>query len=142
MKFLNIKEFGTFIFIIKHKIKEESLRKCSIFLSIKPNSIFNEVSQEKGFICPEYSIIRYQIIRSISNQLNLDKTTFNEMPIESEYYKTKKAKLFSYYSKVISLNSLLYKVPKLRDKNMEKELICNSCNRNSIVELCFSVLAL
>jgi len=88
------KEFGTFIFIIKHKIKEESLRKCSIFLSIKPNSIFNEVSQEKGFICPEYSIIRYQIIRSISNQLNLDKTTFNEMPIESEYYKTKKGKAF------------------------------------------------
>ena len=59
------KEFDVPISITKHKIKEE-IRKSSIPLDIKSKLIFNEVSQEMGLICPEYSTIRSQIIKSIN----------------------------------------------------------------------------
>jgi len=53
------------ILIAKHKIKEE-IKKNSIPMDIKPKHILNAVSQEMGFICPEYSTIRSQIIRNIN----------------------------------------------------------------------------
>ncbi|KAL6604412.1 hypothetical protein U3516DRAFT_558150, partial [Neocallimastix sp. 'constans'] len=52
------KEFDVSISISKHKINDE-IRKCSIPLGIKPKGIFNEVSQEIGFICPEYKTIKF-----------------------------------------------------------------------------------
>ena len=42
-----------------------------------------------GFICPEYKTIKPQITRKINNQLLRDITTFDDIPDESEYYKTK-----------------------------------------------------
>ncbi|KAG4085207.1 hypothetical protein H8356DRAFT_1361944 [Neocallimastix lanati (nom. inval.)] len=50
--------------------------------------IFNEISQDMGLICPEFNSIRTQIIRSQNKQLLSDITTFEEIPEESEYYKT------------------------------------------------------
>ena len=62
-------------------------------MNIKPKRLFNEVfSLEMGFICPEYNTVRSQITRSINKQLHPDPgaTTFDEIPEESEYYKTKR----------------------------------------------------
>ena len=57
-------------------------------MDIRPKHIFNEISQDMGLICPEFNSIRTQIIRSQNKQLLSDITTFEEIPEESEYYKT------------------------------------------------------
>ena len=87
------KKFEASISITKHKINEE-IRKSSIPMDLKPKHIYNEVSQEIGFICPEYNSIRSQIIRKINKQLPPDVKTFDEIPEESEYYKTERGKNF------------------------------------------------
>jgi len=48
--------------------------------------IFNEVSHEMGFECPEYKSVRSQIIRNINKQLLPDIKTFEEIPDESIYF--------------------------------------------------------
>ena len=63
-------------------------------MDLKPKHIYNEVSQEIGFICPEYNSIRSQIIRKINKQLPPDVKTFDEIPEESEYYKTERGENF------------------------------------------------
>ncbi|KAL6605509.1 hypothetical protein U3516DRAFT_906987 [Neocallimastix sp. 'constans'] len=52
--------------IAKHKIKDE-ITKSSIPLGIKPKPIYNEVSHEMRFTCPEYNEIKSKI--KISNYL-------------------------------------------------------------------------
>ena len=54
-----------------------------------------------GFICPEYNSIRSQITRSINKKLPDDVTTFDEIPDESEYYKTERGENFIIYSKIL-----------------------------------------
>ncbi|KAG4082285.1 hypothetical protein H8356DRAFT_1437856 [Neocallimastix lanati (nom. inval.)] len=103
------KEIDVSISVAKHKIKEE-IKKNSIPMDIKPKHIFNAVSQEMGLICPKY----------------------NDIPIESEYYKTKRnenfmifkntdliifqlpfqAYLFSNYHKNIFADGTFYAAPK------------------------------
>ncbi|KAL6628842.1 hypothetical protein LY90DRAFT_511089 [Neocallimastix californiae] len=63
-------------------------------MDIKPKHIFNAVSQEMGLICPEYSTIRSQIIRNINKQFPTNIKSFDDIPIESEYYKTKRNENF------------------------------------------------
>ncbi|KAL6598909.1 hypothetical protein U3516DRAFT_803149 [Neocallimastix sp. 'constans'] len=63
-------------------------------MDIKPKHIFNAVSQEMGLICPEYSTIRSQIIRNINKQFPPNIKSFDDIPIESEYYKTKRNENF------------------------------------------------
>ncbi|KAG4096393.1 hypothetical protein H8356DRAFT_1355228 [Neocallimastix lanati (nom. inval.)] len=46
-------KYDASISIAKRKIKDE-IRNSSIPLGIKHKRIFNEISQEMGFICPEY----------------------------------------------------------------------------------------
>jgi len=58
-------------------------------LDIRPKCIFNKVSQEFGFICPEYSTIKSQVIISINKQLNPKTITFTEISDESEFYEIK-----------------------------------------------------
>ncbi|ORY16843.1 hypothetical protein LY90DRAFT_517677 [Neocallimastix californiae] len=87
------KEINVSISVAKHKIKEE-FKKNSIPMDIKPKHIFNAVSQEMGFICPEYSTIRSQIIRNINKQFPPNIKSFDDIPIESEYYKTKRNENF------------------------------------------------
>ena len=87
------KEHEATISILKHKIKDE-IRKNPVLFDVKPKRIFNKVSQEMGFICPEYDTIKSQITRNINKQLPSDITTFDEIPDESEYYKTKRNESF------------------------------------------------
>ncbi|KAG4090219.1 hypothetical protein H8356DRAFT_1431413 [Neocallimastix lanati (nom. inval.)] len=87
------KEIDVSISVAKHKIKEE-IKKNSIPMDIKPKHIFNAVSQEMGLICPEYSTIRSQIIRNINKQFPPNIKSFDDIPIESEYYKTKRNENF------------------------------------------------
>ncbi|KAG4098206.1 hypothetical protein H8356DRAFT_1424913 [Neocallimastix lanati (nom. inval.)] len=100
------KEIDVSISVAKHKIKEE-IKKNSIPMDIKPKHIFNAVSQEMGLI-------------------------FDDIPIESKYYKTKRnenfmifkntdliifqspfqAYLFSNYHKNIFADGTFYAAPK------------------------------
>ncbi|KAL6630774.1 hypothetical protein U3516DRAFT_793046 [Neocallimastix sp. 'constans'] len=125
------KEIDVSILVAKHKIKEE-IKKKSILMDIKPKHIFNAVSQEMGLICPEYSTIRSQIIRNINKQFPPNIKSFDDIPIESEYYKTKRnenfmifnntdliifqspfqAYLFSNYHKNIFADGTFYAAPK------------------------------
>ncbi|KAL6620937.1 hypothetical protein U3516DRAFT_661494 [Neocallimastix sp. 'constans'] len=125
------KEIDVSISVAKHKIKEE-IKKNSIPMDIKPKHIFNVVSQEMGFICPEYSTIRSQIIRNVNKQFPPNIKSFDDIPIESEYYKTKRnenfmifkntdliifqspfqAYLFSNYHKNIFADGTFYAAPK------------------------------
>ncbi|ORY28868.1 hypothetical protein LY90DRAFT_513015 [Neocallimastix californiae] len=125
------KEIDVPISVAKHKIKEE-IKKNSIPMDIKPKHIFNAVSQEMGLICPEYSTIRSQIIRNINKQFPPNIESFDDIPIESKYYKTKRnenfmifkntdliifqspfqAYLFSNYHKNIFADGTFYAAPK------------------------------
>ncbi|KAG4091534.1 hypothetical protein H8356DRAFT_952454 [Neocallimastix lanati (nom. inval.)] len=125
------KEIDVSISVAKHKIKEE-IKKNSIPMDIKPKHIFNAVSQEIGLICPEYSTIRSQIIRNINKQFPPNIKSFDDIPIESKYYKTKRnenfmifkntdliifqspfqAYLFSNYHKNIFADGTFYAAPK------------------------------
>ena len=87
------KEIDVPISVAKHKIKEE-IKKNSIPMDIKPKHIFNAVSQEMELICPEYSTIRSQIIRNINKQFPPNIKSFDDIPIESKYYKTKRNENF------------------------------------------------
>ncbi|KAG4093435.1 hypothetical protein H8356DRAFT_1428721 [Neocallimastix lanati (nom. inval.)] len=90
---LKYEKIDVSISVAKHKIKEE-IKKNSIPMDIKPKHIFNAVSQEMGLICPEYSTIRSQIIRNINKQFPPNIKGFDDIPIESEYYKTKRNENF------------------------------------------------
>ncbi|KAL6621969.1 hypothetical protein U3516DRAFT_795675 [Neocallimastix sp. 'constans'] len=55
---------------------------------IKSKRIFDKISQEIVYICPEYKTIKTQITRYKNKQLFPNVKTFDEVPNESEYYKT------------------------------------------------------
>ena len=63
-------------------------------MDIKPKHILNAVSQEIKLICPEYSTIRSQIIQNINKQFPPNIKGFDDIPIESEYYKMKRNENF------------------------------------------------
>jgi len=126
------KEFNVSISIMKHKMKKE-IKKNSIPFNIKPKRIFNEISQEMGLICPEYSTVKSQIMRNINKILPPNISNFNEIPNVSEYYKTEKnenfmifknhnliifqspfqAKLFSNYCEDIFADGTFYVAPNI-----------------------------
>ncbi|KAL6605595.1 hypothetical protein U3516DRAFT_757393 [Neocallimastix sp. 'constans'] len=60
--------------------------------TVYPYLLYNEISKEMGFIypCPEYISVKTLILRSINKKLPSNVTTFNEIPNESEYYKTER----------------------------------------------------
>jgi len=60
------KEFDVSLSIAKHKFKEEiKKKKNSVPFDIKQKKCtFNKISQEMGFICPEYNTIKSQISRN------------------------------------------------------------------------------
>ncbi|KAG4085181.1 hypothetical protein H8356DRAFT_1435544 [Neocallimastix lanati (nom. inval.)] len=110
----------------------EEIKKNSIPMDIKPKHIFNVVSQEMGLICPKYSTIRSQIIRNINKQFPPNIKSFDDIPIESKYYKTKRnenfmifkntdliifqspfqAYIFSNYHQNIFADGTFYAIPK------------------------------
>ena len=61
-------------------------------MGIKTKYILHKVSQEMGFICPEYITIKSQITREINIQLPREQS-FDEFLDESKYYKIKEMKI-------------------------------------------------
>ncbi|KAG4090430.1 hypothetical protein H8356DRAFT_1431231 [Neocallimastix lanati (nom. inval.)] len=84
-------EYSVSLSVMKHKIKDE-IKKHSNPFDIKRKRLYNEISKEMGFIypCPEYISVKTLILRSINKKLPSNVTIFNEIPNESEYYKTER----------------------------------------------------
>ncbi|KAG4105816.1 hypothetical protein H8356DRAFT_1269925 [Neocallimastix lanati (nom. inval.)] len=61
---LNYEDFHNHL---EKEIKEER-RKSSIPFDIRTKRIFNEISKEVGFLCPEYDTVRSQILRNINKK--------------------------------------------------------------------------
>ncbi|ORX97568.1 hypothetical protein LY90DRAFT_520062 [Neocallimastix californiae] len=93
--------------LIKHKIKDE-IKKSLIPSDIKSKRIFDKISQEIGYICPEYKTIKSQITRYKNKQLFPNIKTFDEAPNESEYYKTIRGEYFMIFK---NSNILIYQSP-------------------------------
>ncbi|KAL6598935.1 hypothetical protein LY90DRAFT_506059 [Neocallimastix californiae] len=100
------KEYDVSLSIMKHKIKN-GIEKSSIPFGIKIKPLYNKVSKEMRFICPEYNSIKSQISRNLNKKLPSNLTTFTEIPNKFKYYKTN---LFptkpSYYELIDKLNEL------------------------------------
>ncbi|KAG4101852.1 hypothetical protein H8356DRAFT_1421446 [Neocallimastix lanati (nom. inval.)] len=86
-------KFGAAKSIVKNKIKDE-ISKSSIPFNVNIKRTYDEISQGMGLICPGYNLIKSQVTRSRRKQLPLDITSFNEIPNESKYYKTKRDENF------------------------------------------------
>ncbi|KAL6608912.1 hypothetical protein U3516DRAFT_873222 [Neocallimastix sp. 'constans'] len=86
-------KFGAAKSIVKNKIKDE-ISKSSISFNVNIKRTYDEISQGMGLICPGYNSIKSQVTRSRRKQLPPDITTFDEIPNESKYYKTKRDENF------------------------------------------------
>ncbi|ORY57059.1 hypothetical protein LY90DRAFT_506595 [Neocallimastix californiae] len=86
------KEYDVSLSIMKHKIKN-GIEKSSIPFGIKIKPLYNKISKEMRFICPEYNSIKSQISRNLNKKLPSNLTTFTEIPNKSKYYKPKRVKL-------------------------------------------------
>ncbi|ORY22072.1 hypothetical protein LY90DRAFT_515697 [Neocallimastix californiae] len=86
-------KFGAAKSIVKNKIKDE-ISKSSIPFNVNIKRIYDKISQGMGLICPGYNSIKSQVTRSRRTQLPPDITTFDEIPNESKYYKTKRDENF------------------------------------------------
>ncbi|KAG4107787.1 hypothetical protein H8356DRAFT_1416198 [Neocallimastix lanati (nom. inval.)] len=86
-------KFGAAKSIVKNKIKDE-ISKSSIPFNVNIKRTYDEISQGMGLICPGYNSIKSQVTRSRRKQLLPDITTFDEIPDESKYYKTKRDENF------------------------------------------------
>ncbi|KAG4107791.1 hypothetical protein H8356DRAFT_1379452 [Neocallimastix lanati (nom. inval.)] len=89
------KEYDVSLSIMKHKIKN-GIEKSSIPFGIKIKPLYNKISKEMRFICPEYNSIKSQISRNLNKKLPSNLTTFTEIPNKSKYYKPKRESLNSY----------------------------------------------
>ncbi|KAG4095490.1 hypothetical protein H8356DRAFT_1427095 [Neocallimastix lanati (nom. inval.)] len=86
-------KFGAAKSIVKSKIKDE-ISKSSIPFNVNIKRTYDEISQGMGLICPGYNSIKSQVTRSRRKQLPPDITSFDEIPNESKYYKTKRDENF------------------------------------------------
>ncbi|ORY56019.1 hypothetical protein LY90DRAFT_506925 [Neocallimastix californiae] len=101
------KEYDVSLSIMKHKIKD-GIGKNLIPFGIKIKPLYNKISKEMGLICPEYNSIKSQISRNLNKKLLSNVITFDEIPSESEYYKTKRGENFMIFknSNLIIFQSL------------------------------------
>ncbi|KAG4099492.1 hypothetical protein H8356DRAFT_1337284 [Neocallimastix lanati (nom. inval.)] len=103
--------------IINKKYKYNFSKTKSASFDIKRKCTFNKISQEMSFICPEYNTIKSQKSRNENRQLLLDVKIFDEIPNESEYYKTKRNENFpTFYKLILTLQE-------------EESLSCNDYKR-------------
>ncbi|KAG4093814.1 hypothetical protein H8356DRAFT_1428516 [Neocallimastix lanati (nom. inval.)] len=93
--------------LIKHKIKDE-IKKSLIPSDIKSKRIFDKISQEIRYICPEYKTIKSQITRYKNKQLFPNVKTFDEVPNVSEYYKTIRGEYFMIFK---NSNIIIFQSP-------------------------------
>ena len=83
---------------MNNKIKD-GIEKNSIPFGIKIKLLYNKISKEMRFICPEYNSIKSQISRNLNKELPSNVTTFAEIPNESKYYKAKRGENFMIFKK-------------------------------------------
>jgi len=105
--------------LLKHKIKDE-IKKSLIPSDIKSKRIFNKISQEIVYICPEYKTIKSQITRYKNKQLFSNIKTFDEAPNESEYYKTIRGEYFMIFK---NFNIIIFQSPFQAELFMENKHI-------------------
>jgi len=86
-------KFGAAKSIVKNKIKDE-ISNSSFSFNVNIKRKYDEISQGMGLIYPGYNSIKSQVTRSRRKQLPPDITTFDEIPNESKYYKTKRDENF------------------------------------------------
>jgi len=86
-------EFNAVLSLTKYKIKKE-IKNSSIPFKIKPKRVFNQISQDIGFICPEFKSIKSQIIKDINKQLPPNISSFEKIPEKHYLYITKQNKNF------------------------------------------------
>ncbi|KAL6611904.1 hypothetical protein U3516DRAFT_870945 [Neocallimastix sp. 'constans'] len=79
--------------IVKNKIKNE-ISNSSIPVNVNIKHKYDKISQGMGLIRSGYNSIKSQVTRSRRKQLPPDITTFDEIPNESKYYKTKRDENF------------------------------------------------
>ncbi|KAL6598032.1 hypothetical protein U3516DRAFT_787049 [Neocallimastix sp. 'constans'] len=72
----------------------DEISKSSIPFNVNIKRTYDEISQGMGLICPGYNSIKSQVTRSRRKQLPPDITSFDEIPNESKYYKTKRDENF------------------------------------------------
>ncbi|KAL6628540.1 hypothetical protein U3516DRAFT_793609 [Neocallimastix sp. 'constans'] len=75
-------------------LNQYEISKSSIPFNVNIKRTYDEISQGMGLICPGYNSIKFQVTRSRRKQLPPDITTFDEIPNESKYYKTKRDENF------------------------------------------------
>ncbi|KAG4094889.1 hypothetical protein H8356DRAFT_1293320 [Neocallimastix lanati (nom. inval.)] len=136
-------EYDVSLSIMKHKIKD-GIEKSSIPFGIKIKPLYNKISKEIGLICPEYNSIKSQISRNLNEKLPSNVTSFAKIPSESEYYNTKRAKLFREYNDDIFVDDSFYTTSFAILKNKEQETYkmlfeklkknANTCNNNIRIE--------
>jgi len=83
---------------MNNKIKD-GIEKSSIPFGIKIKLLYNKISKEMRFICPEYNSIKSQISRNLNKELPSNVTTFAEISNESKYYKVKRGENFMIFKK-------------------------------------------
>ncbi|KAG4105772.1 hypothetical protein H8356DRAFT_924418 [Neocallimastix lanati (nom. inval.)] len=92
------KEYDVSLSLMNNKIKD-GIEKNSIPFGIKIKLLYNKISKEMRFICPEYNSIKSQISRNLNKKLPSNVTTFTEIPNESKYYRTKRGENFMIFKK-------------------------------------------
>ncbi|KAL6607588.1 hypothetical protein U3516DRAFT_554826 [Neocallimastix sp. 'constans'] len=103
------KEYDVSLSIMKHIIKN-GIEKSSIPFGIKIKPLYNKISKEMRFICPEYNSIKSQISRNLNKKLPSNLTTFTEIPNKSKYYKTKRESLNSYLNSLFPTKPSYYEL--------------------------------
>ncbi|KAG4097989.1 hypothetical protein H8356DRAFT_1393409 [Neocallimastix lanati (nom. inval.)] len=103
------KEYDVSLSIMKHIIKN-GIEKSSIPFGIKIKPLYNKISKEMRFICPEYNSIKSQISRNLNKKLPSNLTTFTEIPNKSKYYKTKQESLNSYLNSLFPTKPSYYEL--------------------------------
>ncbi|KAL6600895.1 hypothetical protein U3516DRAFT_802450 [Neocallimastix sp. 'constans'] len=100
-------EFNAALSLTKYRIKKE-IKKSSIPFNIKPKRVFNQISQDIGFICPEFKSIKSQIIRDINKQLPPNISSFEEIPEKHYLYITKQNENFMIFK---NQNVIIFQSP-------------------------------
>ncbi|OUM57106.1 hypothetical protein PIROE2DRAFT_18006 [Piromyces sp. E2] len=86
------KKLDVSISLVKHKIKDE-MKKSSIPSYLKPNLIFNKISQEIGYICPDKLFTKYKYIFADGTSYTAP-PSFQQVSIIRTYVKEVEEKLF------------------------------------------------
>ena len=80
-------DYNATMSLLKHEINE-SIRNNDFFLGMKPKLIYNKNFQKIGKSGPSYNSVRTQMMRTMNKQYPSNIKKFDEIPDESEYFKT------------------------------------------------------